>query len=84
MGGCVDYAGRSVLNYHNENLPGVSELYLESDHVNLFVIVDITYDNAGGKYPEQIRIAISVQWVNDGVWRQRGILSVAGFFVTGS
>lgn len=55
--GHVDYAGRSISNYHYEDLLRVSELYEESGLVNPSVIVDTNHNNSGKKYMEQIRIA---------------------------
>lgn len=55
--GYVDYAGRSVSNYHYEDLLRVNELYAASDLVNPSVLVDTNHNNSGKKYLEQIRIA---------------------------
>ena len=55
--GYVDYAGRSVSNYHYEDLLRVEELYEKSNLVNPSVIVDTNHNNSGKKYLEQIRIA---------------------------
>ena len=57
MRGYLDYAGRSISNYHYEDLLRVSELYAESGLVNPSVIVDTNHNNSGKKYLEQIRIA---------------------------
>ncbi len=55
--GYLDYAGRSVSNYHYEDLLRVSELYGKSGLINPSVIVDTNHNNSGKKYLEQIRIA---------------------------
>ena len=55
--GYLDYAGRSISNYHYEDLLRVSELYERSGLVNPSVIVDTNHNNSGKKYLEQIRIA---------------------------
>ena len=55
--GYVDYAGRSVSNYHYEDLLRVEELYEKSKLVNPSIIVDTNHNNSGKKYLEQIRIA---------------------------
>ena len=55
--GFQDYAGRSVSNYHYEDLLRVRELYEKSNLVNPSVIVDTNHNNSGKKYLEQIRIA---------------------------
>ncbi len=55
--GYVDYAGRSVSNYHYEDLCRVEELYEKSNLTNPSVIVDTNHNNSGKKYLEQVRIA---------------------------
>ena len=55
--GFVDYTGRSVSNYHYEDLLRVEELYEKSGLANPSVIVDTNHNNSGKKYLEQIRIA---------------------------
>lgn len=55
--GCIDYAGRSVSNYHYEDLLRVEELYAKSNLTNPSIIVDTNHNNSGKKYLEQIRIA---------------------------
>ena len=55
--GYVDYAGKSVSNYHYEDLLRVRELYDKSNLVNPSVIVDTNHNNSGKKYLEQVRIA---------------------------
>ena len=55
--GYVDFAGRSVSNYHYEDLLRVKELYEGTHLVNPSVIVDTNHNNSGKKYLEQIRIA---------------------------
>ena len=55
--GYVDYSGRSVSNYHYEDLLRVEELYEKANLVNPSVIVDTNHNNSGKQYLEQIRIA---------------------------
>jgi len=55
--GYVDYTGRSVSNYHYEDLLRVEELYEKSNLTNPSVIVDTNHNNSGKRYLEQIRIA---------------------------
>ena len=55
--GYIDYTGRSVSNYHYEDLLRVQELYEKSNLVNPSVIVDTNHNNSGKKWLEQIRIA---------------------------
>lgn len=58
--GYVDFAGKSVSNYHYEDLVKLNELYLASGLVNPTVIVDTNHNNSGKRYLEQIRIANEV------------------------
>ncbi len=58
--GYVDYTGRSVSNYHYEDLLHVRELYEKTNLINPSVIVDTNHNNSGKKYLEQIRIAKDV------------------------
>ena len=55
--GYVDYTGRSISNYHYEDLLRVEELYEKSNLSNPSIIVDTNHNNSGKKYLEQIRIA---------------------------
>lgn len=55
--GYIDFAGRSVSNYHYEDLLRVEELYEKSNLTNPSIIVDTNHNNSGKKYLEQIRIA---------------------------
>ena len=55
--GYVDYTGRSVSNYHYEDLLRVQELYEKLKLANPSVIVDTNHNNSGKKYLEQVRIA---------------------------
>lgn len=58
--GYVDFTGRSVSNYHYEDLLRVNELYEETGLMNPSVIVDTNHNNSGKKFLEQIRIAKDV------------------------
>ena len=55
--GYVDFAGKSVSNYHYEDLLKLHELYAASGLANPTVIVDTNHNNSGKRYLEQIRIA---------------------------
>ena len=55
--GYVDYTGRSVSNYHYEDLLRVESLYENLNLSNPSVIVDTNHNNSGKQYLEQIRIA---------------------------
>lgn len=58
--GYIDYSGRSISNYHYEDLLRVNELYADTELVNPSVIVDTNHNNSGKQYLEQIRIAKDV------------------------
>ena len=55
--GYIDYTGKSVSNYHYEDLLQVNEMYAKSGLTNPSVIVETNHNNSGKKYLEQIRIA---------------------------
>ena len=55
--GYVDYTGRSVSNYHYEDLLRVQEFYNKSNLVNPSIIVDTNHNNSGKQYLEPVRIA---------------------------
>lgn len=58
--GYIDYTGKSISNYHYEDLLRVSDLYNEFGLKNPSVIVDTNHNNSGKKFMEQIRIAKDV------------------------
>ena len=58
--GYVDAHGRSVPNYHYEDIIKLLELYNESGLKNPAVIVDANHANSGKKYLEQVRISKEV------------------------
>ena len=58
--GYTDYAGKSVSNYHYEDLSKLYERYNESGLDNPAAIIDTNHANSGKKYLEQIRIAKDV------------------------
>ncbi|MBO6162097.1 MAG: 3-deoxy-7-phosphoheptulonate synthase [Eubacterium sp.] len=61
MRGSVDKFGRSIPNYHYEDLRQLLDAYAEkSELVNPACIVDTNHSNSGKKYLEQIRIARDV------------------------
>lgn len=55
--GYLDAQGKSISNYHYEDLVTVSELYAKSGLTNPSVIVDTNHNNSGKHYLEQVRIA---------------------------
>lgn len=58
--GYVDFSGKSVSNYHYEDLAKLNEQYHASGLSNPSVIVDTNHNNSGKRYLEQIRIANEV------------------------
>ncbi len=58
--GYVDFAGKSVSNYHYEDLVKLNDLYMASGLENPSVIVDTNHNNSGKRYLEQVRIANEV------------------------
>ena len=57
MRGYIDYAGKSVSNYHYEDLVKLYDIYAELGLGNPAAIIDTNHANSGKKYLEQIRIA---------------------------
>ena len=55
--GYKDFTGRSVSNYHYEDLLRVKELYEKFNLTNPSIIVDTNHNNSSKQYLEQIRIA---------------------------
>ncbi len=55
--GYLDFAGKSVSNYHYEDLLKLHELYSASGLSNPSVVVDTNHNNSGKRYLEQVRIA---------------------------
>lgn len=55
--GYIDYTGRSVSNYHYEDLLRVKELYNQLNLANPSIIVDTNHNNSGKQYLEQVRIS---------------------------
>lgn len=55
--GYVDEFGRSMPNYHYEDLNLVYDMYMEKGLENMAAIIDTNHANSGKKYLEQVRIA---------------------------
>ncbi len=55
--GYVDEYGRSIPNYHYEDLNTVFDMYGEKGLSNMAAIIDTNHANSGKKYLEQVRIA---------------------------
>ncbi|MBR4087343.1 MAG: 3-deoxy-7-phosphoheptulonate synthase [Clostridia bacterium] len=58
--GYIDSSGRSLPNYHYEDLRKLSDLYAQTDLKNPAVLIDTNHANSGKNYLEQIRIARDV------------------------
>lgn len=58
--GAVDVHGRSIPNYHYENLMGVAEGYMERGLENPVIVVDTNHSNSRKRYQEQPRIGLEV------------------------
>ena len=58
--GAVDPLGRTLPNYHYEDLMTLCELYAKKSLQNPAVIVDSNHSNSGKKYLEQVRICNEV------------------------
>ncbi|MBR5474012.1 MAG: 3-deoxy-7-phosphoheptulonate synthase [Lachnospiraceae bacterium] len=58
--GYVDATGRSVPNYHYEDLQMLCDLYGKTDLKNPACVVDANHANSGKRYEEQIRITKEV------------------------
>ncbi len=58
--GSVNKHGRSMQNYHYEDLALLFELYSARNLENPAVIVDVNHNNSNKKYLEQIRISLEV------------------------
>ncbi|MGN0591898.1 MAG: 3-deoxy-7-phosphoheptulonate synthase [Ruminococcus sp.] len=58
--GYVNSSGKSLPNYHYEDLITLYELYQKKNLANKAVIVDANHANSGKKYLEQIRICNEV------------------------
>ena len=58
--GAVDHQGRSVPNYHYEDLHMLSDVYNKSGLLNPSVIVDTNHSNSDKNFGEQPRIAMEI------------------------
>ena len=58
--GYVDKHGKSMPNYHYEDLISLHDLYAASGLKNPGVVIDTNHANSGKKYEEQIRISKDV------------------------
>ena len=60
MRGYVDYTGKTVSNYHYEDLVNLYDLYAKANLKNPSAIIDTNHANSGKQCLEQIRIAKDV------------------------
>ena len=58
--GYVDFTGKSISNYHYEDLVNLYDLYAKANLKNPSAIIDTNHANSGKQYLEQIRIAKDV------------------------
>lgn len=58
--GAVDLTGRSIPNYHYENLMYAAELYRQRSLANPTIVVDTNHNNSGKQFGEQPRIGMEV------------------------
>ncbi|MCP4715319.1 MAG: 3-deoxy-7-phosphoheptulonate synthase [Deltaproteobacteria bacterium] len=58
--GAVDLYGRSIPNYHYENLMTVAETYLEREVENPVIVVDTNHSNSNKQFAEQPRIGMEI------------------------
>ena len=85
--GYVDKFGRSIPNYHYEDLQNLLEMYGEHDPKNPAVVVDANHSNSGKKFIEQIRICKDIMHsckVSDDIHRLVKGLMVESYIEDGS
>lgn len=58
--GAVDKYGKTIPNYHYEDLYRLYEMYQERNLLNLACVVDANHSNSGKRHMEQIRIVKEV------------------------
>jgi len=84
--GYLDFAGKSVSNYHYEDVLRLSDAYAESGLTNPAVIIDTNHNNSGKRYLEQIRIANEVvdnRNINEDIRRLVKGLMIESYLVDG-
>ena len=85
--GYVDKFGRSIPNYHYEDLQNLLEMYGVHDLKNPAVVVDANHSNSGKKFIEQIRICKDIMHsckVSDDIHRLVKGLMVESYIEDGS
>ncbi|MBF0478538.1 MAG: 3-deoxy-7-phosphoheptulonate synthase [Candidatus Omnitrophica bacterium] len=60
--GAVNLSGRSIANYHFEDLTRVAELYKERGYPNPAIIVDTNHSNSNKQFKQQTRITHEIMW----------------------
>ena len=58
--GAMDQEGKSIPNYHYEDMVKLAEMYLKRGFANPTIIVDTNHANSDKKFSEQPRIAMEV------------------------
>ncbi len=58
--GAVDINGKSIPNYHYENLQNVARAYMDRDLANPVIVVDTNHANSDKRFEEQPRIGLEV------------------------
>ncbi|NLG17837.1 MAG: 3-deoxy-7-phosphoheptulonate synthase [Fibrobacter sp.] len=58
--GAIDPYGRTIPNYHHEDLISIADEYLGRKLVNPAILIDSNHDNSGRRYKEQHRICMEV------------------------
>lgn len=85
--GAVDYSGRSIPNYHYEDMLRLAEMYAKRNLAHPTLIVDTNHANSNKKYDEQSRIAMEVVYSirNSSVLRPlvKGVM-IESYLVEGS
>ena len=85
--GYDDKFGRSIPNYHYQDLQNLLEMYGEHDLKNPAVVVDANHSNSGKKFIEQIRICKDIMHsckVSDDIHRLVKGLMVESYIEDGS
>ncbi len=85
--GYQDTTGKSVSNYHYENLLGLLDIYEKSGLSNPAVIVDANHANSGKQYLEQIRITRDILYSrrqNEEIKRMVKGIMIESYLVDGS
>jgi len=58
--GATDQEGRSIPNYHFEDMTKLSDVYVKRQLANPTIIVDVSHANSNKKFEEQPRIVMEI------------------------